>query len=174
LHGGTLHNPVIFHSDRELHRVGMTTLRFNSRGTGESEGTHDDGRGEIEDIAAAVAWLRGLAPGVPMLLVGFSFGAVCSIGYAIRDANIRGVIALGLPVDKYPFDELPLLKRPLFVVQAENDEFGTPDRVRQRTEGMQPAATIRVIENTTHLFPERARDAASAVVDSAETLLSDR
>ena len=61
LYGGTLHNPVIFHADRELNRAGLTTLRFNFRGVGESEGVHDEGRGELGDWAAATAWLRGMA-----------------------------------------------------------------------------------------------------------------
>ena len=45
LYGGTLHNPVVYHSDRELNRAGLTTLRVNLRGAGDSEGAHDEGRG---------------------------------------------------------------------------------------------------------------------------------
>lgn len=172
LHGGTLHNPVIFHCDRDLHRTGLTTLRFNFRGTGDSEGSHDDGRGEIRDVGAAVAWLRGLAPDAPMLLVGFSFGSLCSIRYALTDHNIRGVIALGLPINKYPFEELTELRRPFTVVQAQHDEFGTPDQVRDSVRDMEPAATIVTLDDTTHLFPDRARDAARAVVQAAEAFLA--
>lgn len=174
LHGGTLHNPVIFHSDRELHRAGLTTLRFNFRGTGESEGQHDDGKGETRDVAAAVAWLRGLAPDAPMLLVGFSFGSLCSIRYTLTDPNIRGVIALGLPVTRYAFPELPDLGRPFTVVQAQHDEFGSPDQVREAVQGMKPPATIITIDKTTHLFPDRARDAATAVVQAADAFLVNR
>ncbi|HVQ34470.1 MAG TPA: alpha/beta hydrolase, partial [Candidatus Bathyarchaeia archaeon] len=53
LYGGTLHNPVIFHSDRELNRAGFATLRFNFRGVEGSEGFHDDAVGEVGDVAAA-------------------------------------------------------------------------------------------------------------------------
>ena len=170
LHGGTMHNPVIFHSDRELHRTGMTTLRFNFRGVGSSEGAHDEGNGEVGDVAAAVAWLRGLGPDLPLLYVGFSFGSWCGIRHAIDDATVDGVVAIGLPVDKYPFDELARLKRPFAVVQAEHDEFGTPDRVRRAIDGLEPAAALHEVADTSHLFPGRARDAAAAVVAAAEAM----
>jgi alpha/beta superfamily hydrolase len=62
VHGGTLHNPVVFHSERQLHEIGLTTLRFNFRGVGGSQGMHDEGRGEVEDLAAAASWIRGLSP----------------------------------------------------------------------------------------------------------------
>ena len=68
LYGGTLHNPVVFRTDRELNRAGWTTLRFNFRGVGSSEGTHDEGRGEVEDVGAAVSWLRGIVPDVPIAM----------------------------------------------------------------------------------------------------------
>lgn len=171
LHGGTMHNPVIFHSDRELHRAGMTTLRFNFRGVGSSEGAHDEGNGEVGDVAAAVAWLRGLGPELPLLYVGFSFGSWCGIRHAVDDATVAGVVAIGLPVDKYAFDELARLGRPFAVVQAESDEFGTPGRVREATAGLDPAAEVHEVPGTTHLFPGRARDAAAAVVRAATEML---
>lgn len=71
LHGGTLHSPVIFHTDRELH-----------------------------DLAAVASWLRGIAPSVPLLLVGYSFGSLCSIRHALSDTRIAGVVAIGLPVNQ--------------------------------------------------------------------------
>ena len=79
LYGGTLHNPVVFRADRELNRAGLTTLRFNFRGVEGSDGFHDDGRGEIGDVAAAALWLRALVPGKPLILVGYSFGSRCVI-----------------------------------------------------------------------------------------------
>ena len=103
LHGGTLHNPVVFHTERELHRAGLTTLRFNFRGVGSSEGTFDEGRGETQDVGAAASWLRGVALGTPLLLVGYSFGSVCSIAHAARDRNVRGIVAIGMPVRLYEF-----------------------------------------------------------------------
>ena len=63
------------------------------------------------------------------------------------------------------------LGRPLAVVQAADDEFGSPDEVRAVLERARPAATLRVVPGTSHLFPQRARDAAVAVAEAAREML---
>ena len=171
LHGGTLHNPVVFHTERELHHLGITTLRFNFRGVGTSDGEHDEGRGETEDIGAAVSWLRALAPDAPLLLVGYSFGSWCSIRHAVEEPAVAGVLAVGLPVRKYPFDEIDRLARPLAVVQGTEDEFGSPDEVRALLERASPKGVLHLIDGAEHLFPSRAPDAAAAVSLAARTML---
>jgi alpha/beta superfamily hydrolase len=163
LHGGTLHNPVVFHAERQLHESGMTTLRFNFRGVGDSLGTHDDGRGEVEDLAAAASWIRGLCPECPLILVGYSFGSVCAVRLAAREHSVRAVVAIGMPTRTYPFEEIARLGRPLAVVQASDDEFGSPDEILTVLDRARPRGKLYVVEGTTHLFPKRARAAAARV-----------
>lgn len=170
LHGGTLHNPVVFHAERQLHEAGMTTLRFNFRGVDDSQGTHDDGRGEVEDLAAAASWIRGLCPGRPLILVGYSFGSVCAVRLAEREHSVRAVVAIGLPVRTYPFEEIARLGRPLAVVQASDDEFGSPDEVRAVIDGARPRGRLYVVEGTSHLFPGRARTAATRVEEAVREM----
>jgi alpha/beta superfamily hydrolase len=172
LHGGTLHNPVVFHADRELHRAGLTTLRFNFRGVGESAGEYDEGRGEVEDVASATSWIRGVARGLPLLLVGYSFGAWCAIRHAADNPAVRGVIAVGLPLRRFSLDGLERLRRPLAVVQGGADEFGSPDEVRRRIEALSPAGTLRVVEGAPHLFPGRAHEVGAAVAELAAPMLA--
>ena len=57
LYGGTLHNKVVFHAMKALNGIGFPVLRFNFRGAGLSEGKHDNGIGEIEDVRVALDWL---------------------------------------------------------------------------------------------------------------------
>lgn len=172
LYGGTLHNPVIFHADRELHRAGLTTLRFNFRGVGGSEGAHDEGRGEVDDLAAAASWLRGLATRLPLVLVGYSFGSRCSILHALRDRSVAAVVAIGLPVRLWDFSGLAELRRPFAVVQGSLDEFGSPDEVRAAIAGMVPPAELRIVEGAPHLFPRRAAEAAAEVVAAVDACLA--
>ena len=185
LYGGTLHNPVVFHADRALHEAGLGTLRFDFRGAGGSEGAHDEGRGEVDDVGAAVSWLRGLAPGRPMILVGYSFGAWCALRHAARDPSVTGVVAVGLPVEIYAFDGSPgkgpagiapvslaSLGRPLAVVQGQDDDLGTPEKVRAVRSGTRPEARLRIVPATTHLFPGRAPDAAREVAAAVEEMLA--
>lgn len=171
LHGGTLHNPVVFHADRELNRDGWTTLRFNFRGVGASDGTHDEGRGELEDFSAAASWLRGLDPTAPLVAAGFSFGSWCAVRYAVAEPSVAAVIAIGLPVQIYPFDELARLARPLAVVQADRDEFGEPAQVEALLARSRLEPRIRIVAGTTHLFPGRAADAGAQVALAAAELV---
>lgn len=168
LYGGTLHNPVVFHADRELNRMGLLTLRFNFRGVGSSDGFHDDGRGEVADVAACAAWLRGLAPEVPLVLVGYSFGSRCSILYALDDPGVAGVVAIGLPLRVLDLSAVATFDRPLAVVQGSRDEFGSPDEVR----ALAPRADLRVLEGAEHLFPGRAPEAGLAVAEVTRSLLA--
>jgi alpha/beta superfamily hydrolase len=172
LHGGTLHNPVVFHADRELSRAGWTTLRFNFRGVGSSEGGHDEGRGEVEDVGAAVSWQRGVVEPAPLVLVGYSFGSWCGIRHAVGDPNIVAVVAIGLPIKKYPFPELAQLRRPLGIVQAQDDEFGTPAEVEALLRDLGVTARMEVVPGTTHLFPGVARKAGAAVATVARWCLA--
>ncbi len=171
LFGGTLHNPVVFHADRELHRAGWTTLRFNFRGVGTSEGSHDAGRGEVADLLAAVSWLRGVAAGVPLAIVGYSFGSWCGVREAVADPTVAAVGAIGMPVRSSGFEEVARLGRPLSVVQGSEDEFGSPDEVRRAVAGADPEARIHVVSGASHLFPGRAREAAARVLEAAEECL---
>jgi alpha/beta superfamily hydrolase len=173
LHGGTLHNPVVFHAERELFRAGFTTLRFNFRGVGESQGSHDEGRGEVEDLGAAASWLRGVALGLPLFLVGYSFGSICSLRHAVGDPSVHAVIGIGVPVGMEALDEVERLARPLAVVQGGRDEFGGPEAVARWLRRARPRGKLYVVPESSHLFPERAREAAAKVVQAAGWILDE-
>ncbi|MEP6995010.1 MAG: alpha/beta fold hydrolase [Acidobacteriota bacterium] len=97
LHGGTMHNKVVYRAVKALTQSGYATLRFQFRGVGLSEGRHDAGRGEVEDVRAAVdeAQRRG---GTPILAGGFSFGAAMALRAADGDPRVVAFLGLGLPV----------------------------------------------------------------------------
>ncbi len=98
LGGGTMHNKVVYHTAKALSSFGLPVLRFNFRGTGLSEGAHDDGRGEVEDVRAALDGLTALYPGKPILFAGFSFGSNVGLRACCGDPRIAGLIGIGLPV----------------------------------------------------------------------------
>src|SRR5271169_2678090 len=74
LGGGTMHNKVVYHAMKAFQAYGLPVLRFNFRGAGLSEGTHDNGRGEVSDLRAALDWLQREYQ-LPLLFAGFSFGS---------------------------------------------------------------------------------------------------
>lgn len=169
--GGTMDNPVIFHAAGALHRSGMTTLRFNFRGVGGSDGEYDDGRGEVEDLAAAVARIRDEAPGLPLLLVGYSFGAWMATNLAMRDEEIEAIVAIGLPTVFHDFEELARFGRPVAVVQGDEDELGALEDVKKVLERCDPPGRLYVVEHSGHIFPGRAAEAAALVVQACEEIL---
>src|ERR1700746_2548828 len=102
LYGGTLHNKVVFHAMKALNSFGFPVLRFNFRGTGLSEGEHDHGHGEIDDVRAALDLLAQEFR-LPLIFAGFSFGAAVGLRVSCDDERVKAVIGLGVPVN--PVDE---------------------------------------------------------------------
>ena len=74
LFGGTMDNKVVTTVAREMAAAGASAYRFNFRGVGKSAGSHDDGRGETQDMISVINYVRGQHPGLPLWLSGFSFG----------------------------------------------------------------------------------------------------
>src|ERR1700757_3234268 len=95
--GGTMHNKVVFHAMKALNSFGFPVLRFNFRGTGRSQGKHDEGQGEKDDVRSALDWLDSEYY-LPLVFAGFSFGAAVGLQPACQDERVKATIALGLPV----------------------------------------------------------------------------
>ena len=103
LGGGTMHNKVVYHAMKALNDpqwgLSWPVLRFNFRGTGLSHGVHD-GQAEAGDVIAALDWLDNEFR-LPIVVVGFSFGAMTAVSACCSSAqtpnNIRALALLGLP-----------------------------------------------------------------------------
>jgi len=131
--GGTLHNKVVYHAMKVLNDpafgFALPVLRFNFRGTGLSQGTHD-GKAETGDVLAAMAWLENEYK-LPLVVAGFSFGAAMALSAcccASEDANqVRALIALGLPTEAegrtYTYRFLAGLKIPKLFLSGDHDQY---------------------------------------------------
>src|SRR5580658_315483 len=97
LFGGMLHNKVVFHTMKALNGFGFPVLRFNFRGAGLSQGEHDHGNGEVEDVRAALDWLDSEFH-LPLVFAGFSFGAAVGLRAACPDPRVKAIIGVGTPV----------------------------------------------------------------------------
>ena len=105
LHGGTMHNKVVTILERSMRELGLRTVRFNFRGVGESEGSHDDGYGETDDLFAVAEWVRRTRPNDFLWLGGFSFGSFIAMRAALN-LDIGQLISVAPPADRYPFDSI--------------------------------------------------------------------
>jgi alpha/beta superfamily hydrolase len=157
LHGGTMHNKVVTIVERALLELGLTTVRFNFRGVGQSEGVHDHGIGETDDLAVVAAWLRATHPGEPLWLAGFSFGSYVVLRGAGRLAPAQ-LILIAPPVGRWDFRDVAAPACPWLVVQGEEDEVVDAKAVIAWAEALQPSVQLVRMPETSHFFHRRLMD----------------
>jgi len=159
LFGGTMHNKVVYRTAKTLHGFGLPVLRFNFRGAGLSEGTHDEGRGEQGDVSAALDFFASEYPGAPLLLAGFSFGAWVSLRAGCKDSRVADLIALGLPVGNLANQEFSYLEacdKPKLLVSGELDAYGPPGKLKSMVEKfpapLKERTRVAIISGADHFF----------------------
>jgi alpha/beta superfamily hydrolase len=127
LGGGTMHNKVVYHAMKAFQSFGLPVLRFNFRGTELSEGEHDYGRGEQDDVCAALNWLEREFHR-PVLFAGFSFGSYVGLRACCGDPRVVGLVALGIPRQAegrdYSYDFLQECPQPKLFVSGTRDPYG--------------------------------------------------
>jgi uncharacterized protein len=170
LHGGTMHNKVVYRAVQALTQSGFATLRFQFRGVGLSKGRYDAGRGEVEDVRSAIdeAQARG---GLPLVAGGFSFGAAMALKASDGDPRVSAFIGLGLPVATESGRMLPRppAGRPALFVVGERDAYGPPDDLERF---LQTAPWVRrvVIPGADHFFEGQLEEVGAAIRAFLETL----
>lgn len=167
LGGGTMHNKVVFRAAAALNDAGLTTLRINFRGVGQSTGQHDEGRGEQDDVHAGLDYLAQHYPGVRIVLCGFSFGGWVGLQVGIRDPRVAYLIGVGTPLDKYDFEFLTRCRKPLLLIHGERDEFGDVERLRQLVSELEQDVPVQlvVVPGAGHFFEDRLDELKSAITE---------
>ena len=165
LHGGMMHFKVVFRAAKALQHHGLAVLRFNFRGVGRSEGTHDDGRGEQDDVRAALDEMARRFPTLPQVLGGFSFGSVMAARVGGTDPRVRALLVMGFPLRSVQDTAyLDGVTKPRLFVQGERDEFGNAEAIRARVEPLAPPRELVVVPGADHFFTAHL-DALQAAVD---------
>ncbi len=151
LHGGNLHNKVLYEARRAVATAGWECWSLNFRGVGLSDGEYDLGEGELRDAAVLYDHVAEERPGRPLMLLGYSFGSWVGLRLAVQKPFARA-LAVGLPVTVYDFSFLKGASLPVRAFQGEFDEMGRPDEVRRFFEGWYPALTVETIPGADHFF----------------------
>ncbi len=150
LYGGDMQNPVVQAVKSAYQKKGYSTLRLNFRGAGKSEGSYDGGRGEIQDLMAAYAWLQ--KQGFPAVdLAGYSFGAWINV-FGAPYMDCRSIILVAPPAALLDFGNtgpLPALK---LAIAGSEDEFGPPRLLEPLIQRFNPEAALHVLEGADHFF----------------------
>jgi alpha/beta superfamily hydrolase len=152
LYGGDMNNRVVFRAAQAAVQTGFAALRFNFRGVGASTGSHDQGRGEKDDVRAALAWLRGRYARVPLALAGFSFGAWVGLQVGCEDPAVSTLIGMGLPLSHYDFSFLRLNPKRTLLIAGSRDGFCPQELLTPFSRKLPAATTVHIIRGADHFF----------------------
>ena len=161
--GGSMHNKVVTMAARALREVGATTLRFNFRGVGQSEGRFDDGVGELDDLRAVAAWARANHPDKILWLAGFSFGAYVSLRLAV-ELRAAALVSIAPPVGRsWDFSAIEVPTAPWLVIQGEADEIVDPQAVFAWLATLPRQPRLVRMPDTSHFFHRKLIDLRGAL-----------
>lgn len=163
-HGGTMHNKVVHTLARSFVRCGFAALRFNFRGTESSEGSYDDGVGELDDALTALAWLRQKLSDGPLWLAGFSFGAAIAVRAAAA-AGVDGLIAVAPAIHRFAGQLEGQPECPWLVVQGDADELVEVDETVAWLNSLEPGPELLIVPGAEHFFHGRLNDLREAVIE---------
>ena len=161
--GGTMHNKVVYRMARAARGDSASVLRFNYRGVGGSSGTYDAGRGEQDDLRAAMRYLQERHPGIPLVVGGFSFGSRVSLRVCCSDPSVDRVIAVGTPVDRGDFGFLSHCSCPKHFIHSSTDEFGSRENLLQVFELAAHPKRLNWVQAADHFFTNALDELESAV-----------
>lgn len=169
-HGGTMNNRVVYAMFQTFVQHGFSTLRFNFRGVGRSQGRYDRGEGELSDAASALDWLQGINPDASACWVaGFSFGAWIGMQLLMRRPEIASFVSVAPPANMFDFTFLaPCPVSGLMIHGAADDvvpEASVQKLVNKLSNQRDITIEYKQIQGANHFFTEQL-DQVAAAIDS--------
>jgi alpha/beta superfamily hydrolase len=151
LYGGEMRNHVVGVIQEVFGGKDWTTLRFNFRGVGRSQGEYDEGVGEQEDVCAAVRYLEEL--GIKeIFLAGYSFGAWVNAQAALGHPEVAGSVLVAPPLAMMDFSFLKDDRQTRLVIAGERDDYGPVEEILEMAEKMNPSPPVKIISGADHFF----------------------
>jgi len=176
--GGTMNNPIVHHLYYMFVKRGFSTLRFNFRGVGRSQGLFDSGQGELSDAAAALDWVQSFNKEARTCwIAGFSFGAWISMQLLMRRPEIDGFISVAPPANLYDFSFLAPCPSSGLMINGSSDSVVPTDSVAQLVERLKTQRGImidhQVIPNGNHFFENETDALMEAVCEYLDRRLEE-
>jgi uncharacterized protein len=177
-HGGTMNNKVVYAMYENFISRGFSTLRFNFRGVGRSQGVFDNGQGELSDAASALDWMQGHNPNAQSCWIGgFSFGAWISMQLMMRRPEITGFISVAPPASTNDFTFLAPCPASGLIVHGSSDEVVPVSSVDKLAAKLSSQKNIeidyRVVKGCNHFFNEHLDQLTDHLNDYLEKSLTE-
>lgn len=167
LFGGTMHNKVVFHAMKALNGFGIPVLRFNFRGVGTSQGEHDGGVGEVEDVRTALEYLKQHFKAAPLIFAGFSFGAATGLRVACPDSDVKAAISIGTPIlaedRRYQYKFLEGCSKPKLFISGDHDQFARAEELKDLVMRIPEPKRLVLIPDADHFFSGHLDEYRSAI-----------
>ncbi len=164
LYGGTMQNKVAHTLARAFIHAGFAALRFNFRGVGKSDGSYDEGNGELDDAFAAMEWCRNRFPLLPFWIGGFSFGAAIAVKAASTE-SVDGLVSVAPAISRFAAGLETQPECPWLIVQGDEDELVDIDETVTWVDGLLPGPELLIVEGGEHFFHGRLVELREAVTE---------
>ncbi|NNG07706.1 MAG: alpha/beta hydrolase [Desulfobacteraceae bacterium] len=151
LYGGEMRNNVVESITQAYREQGYSTLRFNFRGVGKSEGSYEDGKGEQNDVRAALNFFSGLGKR-SIDLAGYSFGAWVNALGMEKLEKARRIVMVSPPVNFVNFDFLKYNPKIQLAIVGNRDEIAGYKTIEKLIPEWNPEAILRIIEGADHFY----------------------
>ncbi len=154
LYGGSMDNNVVNNLCEALVRASIASFKFNFRGVGRSQGTHSQGAGEQEDVAAAISYASDLAEADSerIGLAGYSAGADYAYPVAIKDERVKALALISPPVTMSDFGALKDCLKPKFLISGSRDDITPVSQFLQFCQGLPEPKECHSIEAADHFW----------------------
>ena len=176
-HGGTMNNKVVYTLFHAFAKRGFSTLRFNFRGVGRSQGTYDRGEGELSDAASALDWLQTYNPNASTCWIGgFSFGAWIGMQLLMRRPEIDGFISIAPPANMFDFSFLAPCPSSGLIVHGDTDDLVPEAAVTRLVTKLSSQKDIKIdyrkVPGANHFFANHAETLGTLVDDYLDKMLN--
>tara|TARA_A100001037_G_scaffold206995_1_gene185362 strand:- start:226 stop:861 length:636 start_codon:yes stop_codon:yes gene_type:complete len=144
--GGTMNNKIVYNIYHAFKNIGFATLRFNFRGVGKSQGSYDNGVGELTDAAAALDWLQNENPTAQNTwIAGFSFGSWLALQLLMRRPEIAGFVAVSPPANLYDFSFLAPCPASGLIIQGTDDKIVEAEQVSELADKLNKQKNLKIV-----------------------------
>jgi alpha/beta superfamily hydrolase len=168
-YGGDMYNNVVEALQAALAQKGFSTLRFNFRGAGGSEGGYSEGVAEAEDVQAAVAFVAGEGAD-SLYLAGYSFGAYAGVRGVAGDDRVKALVCISPPVAIYDFASLRKEGRPKLIVTGKRDLICPVSDVEKLFLSLPQPKALQIVEGADHFWWGIEDRAVGYVIDFLQGL----
>ncbi|MBA5723865.1 alpha/beta hydrolase [Candidatus Liberibacter sp.] len=175
--GGTMNDPIVYQLFYMFQKRGFTTLRFNFRGIGRSQGVFDHGEGELSDAASALDWVQSLNPECKHCwIAGYSFGAWIGMQLLMRRPEVKGFISVSPQPKTYDFSFLAPCPSSGLIINGSADKVAIQSNVRELVEKLMNQKGIlithKVIPDTNHFFTNKIDELIAECADYLDRRLA--